>query len=140
MDKKGFDYSLPLLLKVIAILAFVFFVFTGISNAIISESDSMIQSRFSLSIFFIYLVSGIGTSLLLLVISALLNAVFHILETEKNILEWMEQKNEKEQIAASSVIHQPQSNIVMTEEGWVCPVCGWNNDPSDTICFNCNRK
>ena len=62
------------------------------------------------------------------------------LETEKNILERMEQKNEKEQIAASSVIHQPQSNIVMTEEGWVCPVCGWNNDPSDTICFNCNRK
>ncbi|MBS6861863.1 MAG: hypothetical protein KH202_13230 [Clostridiales bacterium] len=140
MDKKGFDYSLPLLLKVIAILALVFFVFTGISNAIISEPDSMIQSRFSLPIFFIYLVSGIGTSLLLLVISALLNAVFHILETEKNILERMEQKNEKEQIAASSVIHQPQSNIVMTEEGWVCPVCGWNNDPSDTICFNCNRK
>ena len=145
MERKRFDDILPIILRVIGGLTVVFALFFGYLSA--RAYDAVIPIGFSLPVFLAFVVGGVVGALFFFTLAAILDAVLRSAAAQEKLLERLERGNMPVPMppAPKGAPVPPQaaparSDVVMTAEGWVCPKCGWHNDPSDLVCFNCSRQ
>lgn len=156
MERKRFDDILPIILRVIGGLTVVFALFFGYLSA--RAYDAVIPIGFSLPVFLAFVVGGVVGALFFFTLAAILDAVLRSAAAQEKLLERLERGNMPVPMppapkgapvpmppAPRTAPVPPQaaparSDVVMTAEGWVCPKCGWHNDPSDLVCFNCSRQ